>query len=133
MAQSRFLMFLLVLFAAVALLLAAVGIYGVISYSVSQRMHEMGIRIALGAQSHSLFRLIFAQGMAPVLTGMVIGTGAAFVLSWFLENMLFGVSAADPIVFLSVAGLLTVVALLACYVPARRATKVDPMVALRYE
>ena len=116
-----------------AFVIAMVGVYGVISYSVSQRTHEIGIRMALGASPRDIFRLVVGQGMGLVLIGVGIGLAASLALTRFLESMLFGVSATDPATFAGVALLLAAVALLACYIPARRATRVDPLVALRYE
>jgi len=133
LSRSRFTMLLLGIFAGVALVLAAVGIYGLIAYSVTQRTQELGIRIALGAQRRDVLRLVLAQGTRLTFLGVAIGLFAALALSRLLSTLLFAVSATDPLTFAGVATLLAVVALLACFIPARRATRVDPIVALRYE
>jgi putative ABC transport system permease protein len=132
-AQRRFNMLLLALFAGLALVLAAVGIYGVISYSVAQREREVGIRMALGAQAGDVLALIVRQGMRPALLGLLAGVLVAAAMTRFMRNLLFQVSAIDPFVFGAVAFVLTLVAALACLIPARRATRVDPAVALRSE
>ena len=124
---------LLLAFAVTALLLAVIGIYGVISLNVSNRTNEFGIRLALGAQPRNVLRLVLAQGMRVTTIGVAVGIGAALLLTRLMETLLFGVTPTDPFTFIGVAGLLALSALLAAYIPARRATKVDPMVALRYE
>lgn len=131
MAQRRFNMLLLGVFAGLALVLAAVGIYGVIAYTVTQRAHEMGIRIALGAKGGDILRLIFSNSMTTTITGIVIGLGASFALTRLLQSLLYQVTATDPVVFATIPLLLLVVAAIATYLPARRAMKVNPITALR--
>ncbi len=132
-APRRFSMSLLLLFAAMGLLLSAVGIYGVISFSVTQRTHEIGVRMALGAQKSDVLKFVIGRGMLLTLTGLAIGLMGAGGLTRLMSSLLFGVSANDPMTYSAVAVVLGVVSLLACYLPARRATKVDPLVALRCE
>jgi putative ABC transport system permease protein len=132
-AQRQFLMVLLGIFAALALILAGVGIYGVLAYSVARRTHEIGVRMALGAARADVMKLVLAQGLRFAFFGVLAGLAGALLLTRVLASLLFGVSPTDPVTFALVTGLLALVAFLACYIPARRATKVDPMEALRYE
>jgi putative ABC transport system permease protein len=133
MAQRRFAMTLFSIFAGLALVLAAVGLYGVLAHNVSTRTNELGVRIALGAQKGDILRLVVRQGLLLTAMGIAIGVAGALALTRFLASQLFGVTPTDPVTFAGVPMLLAAVALLACYIPARRATRVDPMVALRYE
>ena len=133
MLQRKFTMALLGIFAVLAVLLASIGLYGVMSYAVAQRTHEIGIRMALGAQRYDVLRMVVTHGMSLAGVGVILGAAASFGLTRLISRLLFGVSPSDPITFLGVAVLLMCVALLANYLPARRATQVDPMVALRYE
>jgi ABC-type antimicrobial peptide transport system permease subunit len=132
-AARRLSMILLGIFAALALVLSCVGIYGVISYLFGQRTREIGVRMALGAQRSDVMRLVLGEGAKMALVGVAAGIAAALGLTRLMAGELFGVTAQDPLTFGAVAIVLTLVALLACYLPARRALRVDPMVALRYE
>ena len=130
-ADRRFLMVLMGIFASLALVLTIIGLYGVISYLVNQRTQEIGIRMALGAQVSDILAMVLKQGMVLVLTGVALGLAAAWLLTRLMSRLLYQVSATDPVTFAAIALLLVAVALLACYIPARRATKVDPLVALK--
>jgi putative ABC transport system permease protein len=130
---TRFNASLLSLFALLALALAAIGIYGVVACAVSERTREIGVRMALGAQARDVLKLVLFQGMKMIVAGLAIGLFAAFTLTRVMKNLLYGVSATDPLTFAAVSLLLAAIALLACYIPARRAMKVDPLTALRHE
>jgi putative ABC transport system permease protein len=132
-ASSRFRAILFCIFAALALVLAMIGIYGVMAYAVSQRTHEIGIRVALGAQRKNVLGTVLREGAGLAVLGVALGSASALALSRTLAGLLFGVRATDPGTFVTVAALLLGVALVGCYIPARRAMRVDPIVALRYE
>jgi putative ABC transport system permease protein len=131
--RPRFLTLLLTMFSTLSLVLAALGIYGVISYAVAQRTNEIGLRMALGAQAGDVVRLIGATGLRMAIGGTVLGAIGAFALTRFMSGLLFGVSSVDAVTFAAMAGVLVAVTMAACYVPARRASRVDPLIALRYE
>jgi putative ABC transport system permease protein len=131
--SQRFAMILLSIFAGLALVLSAVGVFGVISHLVSQRTREIGVRVALGAQRSDVLRLILSEGARLILFGVAIGLAASLGLTRLLATILFGVRTSDPVTLIFVSVILSAVAFLACYIPAQRATRVDPMVALRYE
>ena len=133
MARVSFMLVMLSLAGGMALLLGTIGLYGVIGYSVSQRTHEIGIRMALGGQREDILRLILRHGTKLTLVGVAIGVAATLGLSRFLSSLLYGVKPTDPLTFLGVTIMLVLVTLLACYIPARRAMRVDPMVALKYD
>jgi putative ABC transport system permease protein len=133
LSSRRFNMVLLALFAGLALTLAAVGIYGIVAYSVTERTHEIGVRVALGAQRRDVIAMVIGQGMAMTVTGTAVGIAASAALARVMSSLLFGVSAVDPATFVAIPLLLIAVALAACYVPARRATRVDPLQTLRSE
>jgi putative ABC transport system permease protein len=133
LSERRFSLEIVALFALTALLLAALGIYGVISHMVTERTHEFGIRLALGAERQNILRLVLQQGLRLAIVGAALGLVGAVIASHFMAQLLYGVRPTDPLTFAAVALLLIAVALLACYLPARRAIRIDPMIALRYE
>ena len=133
LARRRFSMLLLGIFASVALVLATIGIYGVMAYLVNQGTRELGIRMALGATPRNILNLVVRQGMALAVAGVTIGLLAAFLLTRLIQSLLFGVNASDPITFAGISVLLAIITLIACYIPARRAARIDPLVSLRYD
>jgi putative ABC transport system permease protein len=133
LAERRFALNLIAVFAIVALLLASIGIYGVMAYTFSRRTNEIGIRIAMGAQRMDILKIAFAEGALLVAFGVLVGLLGSFALTRFLQSMLFDVKATDPVTYAALAALLAAVALFACFIPARRATRVDPLIALRHE
>ena len=133
LAPRRLSLVLVTCFAGLALVLSAIGIFGMIAYTVSQRTHEFGVRLALGAKPQTVLQLVLGEGFKIVIMGVVFGIGAAFVLTRFMRTLLYGVGPNDPLTFALVAVLFTLVALAACYIPGRRASRVDPIIALRYE
>ena len=133
MAQTRYSLILIGALGAAALLLAAIGLYGVISYSVSQRTNEIGIRVALGGRQSDILKLVIGEGMILTAVGAIVGLIGAFALTQLMSGILFGVRASDPLTYAGITGLLAVIALLATFIPARRAARIDPMTALRYE
>ncbi|MBV9622501.1 MAG: FtsX-like permease family protein [Acidobacteria bacterium] len=133
LSSRRFYLVLVGTFGAVALMLASAGVFGVMAHSVSRRTREIGVRVALGANSRDVLTMVLGQGFRTILVGVFIGVAGSLALTRVIQSFLFGVSATDPLTFCAVVVFLAAVALLACYIPARRATKVDPMLALRYE
>jgi putative ABC transport system permease protein len=131
--SRRFNLILIAFFGIIALVLATAGVFGVMAYSVSRRTREIGVRVALGARSRDVLTMILSQGMRTIMIGIIIGLAGSFALTRTMQSLLFGVTATDPLTFVAVIALLIAAALAACYIPARRATKIDPMVALRYE
>ena len=133
MASRRLTLWLVGAFAALALVLATVGIYGVMSYAVTEQVHEIGVRMALGAQRRDVLRLVVGRGMRHAAVGLLLGGVGAFFAAHAMTTLLFGIRPGDPLTYIGIAVVLALVAFAACYIPARRATAVDPMVALRYE
>jgi ABC-type antimicrobial peptide transport system permease subunit len=133
LAERRFSMEMVASFALTALLLAALGIYGVVSFIVSERTHDIGIRLALGAQRRNILRMVLRQGLSLAITGAAVGLAGGLIVSHLMAGLLYGVAPTDPLTFFAVTLVLTAVALAACYIPARRAMGVDPLVALHYE